>query len=452
VSEGARDRNRARGGYAIGAFGTDIFWQATSFYLLFYYTDVLGLPSTVAGLVFGAAMVWDGLIDPAMGVIANRTRTRMGRYRPYILLGALPLAAAYVLMHAQPFLGAGVAASALFALLAQMVFRTAYTAISIPYGSLSAALTSDSAERNRLAMFKVLGAASAGLAVALATHPFVTLWPTPAQGWLALSVVWGLLATGAFVAMYRLTRERTGLAAEPEPRLPDLLAATLGNPPFLVVLASIMLVSTATTITGKVTVYYFTYYLQRPDLAGPALAVQVGSVILFTPIWAWVAHRASKRWAWLGGAAIAAVGQALLLAYHGTDPTLALSILALIAVGAAAIPVIFWSLAPDVVEVGEWSTGVRAEGAVFGIITLGQKVALGVGIGLTGILLDVIGYRPNATQDAAAMSGLHAMIAAPALLGYLASGAVMAFYRLDGRRHARLVRALAWRNGRRAAT
>ncbi|PZQ64229.1 MAG: hypothetical protein DI570_06110 [Phenylobacterium zucineum] len=447
---GASDgQGRTRGAYAIGAFGTDLFWQSTSFYLLFYYTDVLGLPNTTAGLVFGAAMVWDGLIDPAMGVIANRTNTRRGRYRPYILLGAVPLAAAYVLMHAQPFMGVG--ASAVFALLAHMLFRTAYTAVSIPYGSLSAALTTDSAERNRLAMFKVLGAASAGLVVALASHPFLALWPTPAHGWLALSLLWGVLATGAFVAMYALTRERADVAQEATPGLSDLLKATLRNPPFLVVISAIMLVSIATTVTGKVIVYYFTYYLQRPDLAGPALAIQVISVIVLTPVWAWVAHRFSKRWAWLGGTAIAAVGQAVLMAYRGVDPTIVLAILALIAVGAAAIPVIFWSLAPDVVEIGEWTTGLRAEGMVFGVVTLGQKVALGVGIGLTGVLLDVIGYHPNAAQAPATLAGLHLMITLPALVGYVGSGIVMAFYSLDGERHRRLVRALEWRAARRTA-
>jgi GPH family glycoside/pentoside/hexuronide:cation symporter len=258
-----------------------------------------------------------------------------------------------------------------------------------------------------------------------------------------------VLATGAFVSMYRLTRERPDAPDEPMPSLPTLLAATLRNPPFLVVLSAIMLVSTATTITGKVTVYYFTYYLRRPDLAGPALAIQVGSVILLTPVWAWVAHRASKRWAWLGGATIATLGQGLLLAYRGVDPATVLAIQALIAVGAAAVPVIFWSLAPDVVEVGEWNTGVRAEGAVFGLVTLGQKVALGVGIGLTGVLLDVIGYHPNAVQGPDAMRGLHAMIAIPALVGYAASGLAMAFYGLDGQKHRRLVRALAWRAARR---
>lgn len=441
------ERTGVRGAYAIGAFGTDLFWQSTSFYLLFYYTDVLGLRNTTAGLVFGAAMVWDGLIDPAMGVLANRTNTRFGRYRPYILLGAVPLAATYVLMHAQPFLGVG--ASAIFAFVAHVLFRTAYTAVSIPYGALSAALTTDSEERNRLSVFKVLGAAVAALLVALVSHPFLGLWPTPTQGWLALSLLWGVLATGAFAAMYHLTRERSDLAREATPSLAALLSATLRNPPFLVVIAAIMLVSTATTITAKVIVYYFTYYLQRPDLAGPALAIQVVSVILLTPVWAWIAHRTSKRWAWLGGMAIAALGQGVLMAYRGVDPTTVLAILALISVGAAAIPVIFWSLAPDVVEIGEWTTGIRAEGMVFGCVTLGQKVALGVGIGMTGVLLDVIGYHPNMAQAPATLKGLHLMITLPALVGYVTSGVMMAFYGLDGQRHRRLVGALAWRAARR---
>jgi len=441
---------KARAAYGIGGFGTDLFWQSTSFYLLFYYTDVLGLPNTAAGLVFGAAMVWDGLIDPLMGVIANRTRTPMGRYRPYILLGAVPLAACYVLMFVQPFLGLELGAGLAFALIAQMLFRTAYTAVSIPYGSLSAVLTTDSAERNQLATYKVLGAAGAGLAVALGSQPFVALWSDPAQGWLALSLIWGLLSSLAFALMFRLTRERV-MPLEAAPRLGVLMTATLRNGPFLVVLAAIVLISIATTISGKVTVYYYTYYLNRPDLAGVALALQVIAVILLTPVWGWFGRRTSKRWAWLAGSAVAVLGQGLFLAYRGVDPAIVLALQGLIALGAAAIPVTFWSLAPDVVEIGEWTTGVRAEGAVFGLVTLGQKVALGVGIGLTGILLDVIGYHPNTVQTPGAITGLHAMMTLPALIGTVAAGVAMAFYSLDAARHRRLVRALAWRAGRRAA-
>lgn len=145
------------------------------------------------------------------------------------------------------------------------------------------------------------------------------------------------------------------------------------------------------------------------------------------------------------------VGQSLFFAYEGTDPRVVLTLIGLSWIGASAVPVTFWSMAPDTVEVGEWRTGVRCEGMVFGIVSLGQKVALGVGIGLTGVLLDTIGYHAGEVQSARTLHGLHLMMTLPVLLGTAASAVAVCFYRLDGDRHARLVRALGRRTRRRAA-
>ena len=433
------EARRVRAAYGLGCFGTDLYWHGTSFFLLFYYTDVLGLPSATAGLVFGAAMIWDGLIDPLMGLIASRTRTRWGRYRPYILLGAAPLAAAYALMFVQPFLG--VPWPLAFALLAQMLFRTAYTAISIPYGSLSAAITTSADERNMLATFKVWGGALAALAVALGSQPFVALWPTPQLGWLMLALLIGAVSSAAFVVMFLRTREQP-LGETPPPAFGTMLRALAENRPFLVLLAAIVAVNIATVISGKVTVYYFTYYLQRPDLTGLGLAIQVAAVLLLTPVWSWVGRRWSKRQAWLWGAGVATAGLSALYAYGGKDPAVVMTILALVQIGGAAIPITMWSLIPDTVEVGEWKTGARVEGAVFGVVTLGQKVALGVGIGLTGLLLQASDYVAGAVQAPQTLRGLHLMMTVPSMLGFAVSAAIMWFYVLDGRLHGRIVRAL----------
>ncbi|HVK81680.1 MAG TPA: glycoside-pentoside-hexuronide (GPH):cation symporter [Verrucomicrobiae bacterium] len=437
---------RARTGYGVGAFGTDLLWQSTSFFLLYYYTDVLGLSSAAAGLVFGVAMIVDGLIDPLIGVLTNRTRSPLGRYRFYILVGAAPLALCYILMFAQPL--TSMASSIVFAFIAQVLFRAAYAFVSIPYGSLSATLTSDSGERTSLATVKVLGAATAALFVALGTQPFVARFADPVMGWLALSVIWGVLSTSAFLVMFKLTRERAALAEEKSPPLRQLLSATLFNRPFLIVLVAIMLTSIAQTVTSKVTIYFFQYYVNRPDLAGVSLAIQVCAVIVLTPVWAWVARKSSKRAAWLAGSSIALVGQALFAVYRGVDPTVLLSLQTIMALGASAIPIMFWSLVPDVVEIGEWKIGVRAEGAIFGLVTLGQKVALGVGIGATGLLLDVIGYHAHTAQAPATLQGIHALMTLPALIGTAGAACAMAFYRLDAKTHQRLVRALAWRASR----
>jgi GPH family glycoside/pentoside/hexuronide:cation symporter len=127
---------------------------------LLYYTDVLGLAPATAGWIFAAALAWDAVTDPVMGYIASRTRTRWGRYRPYLLFGAVPLAASWALI----FLPTGFTGTALtlFALAAHMLFRTCYTVVSMPYVSLSAVMTSDSHERGVLAGFRMVAATGGG--------------------------------------------------------------------------------------------------------------------------------------------------------------------------------------------------------------------------------------------------------------------------------------------------
>ncbi|MBY8821637.1 MFS transporter [Sphingomonas colocasiae] len=433
---------RTRLGYALGCFGTDLFWQSTSFYLLFYYTDILHLPNAAAGLIFGAAMIWDGLIDPLVGMFANRIRSRLGRYRLLVLIGAAPLSLSFMLVFAQPLLG--LSGEIWFALLAQMLFRTAYAVVSIPYGSLSASLTTSMRERSTLATFKVLGGAAAALAVALASQPFVALWQDPALGWFALAMLWGALAFAALLFMVLATHEiaEDGQAAPP---IAALMRAILCNRPLLLLLAAITAMSIGTVISGKMIVYYFTYYVGRPELASYGLAVQVAAVILLTPVWGWVGRSFSKRLAWLWGSGLSCAGQAAFIAYTGGDPAIVLVLLALTWLGGAAIPVTLWSLIPDTVEVAEWRTGIRAEGMTFGIVTLVQKVATGLAIALCGVLLDLIGYVAAARQSPETLTGFHLMLTVPTLLGGAISMAFMWFYVIDEAFHNRLLRALAYR-------
>ena len=129
-------------GFTVGDYACNLYWQSLSIFLLFFYTDAVGLPAATAGLIYMVASIWDGMIDPVIGAFADRTRSRWGRYRPYVLLAAVPLALAFCLLYFHPPLkgwGLGV-----WLLAAHMIFRTAYAVLSIPYTSLNARITSSS--------------------------------------------------------------------------------------------------------------------------------------------------------------------------------------------------------------------------------------------------------------------------------------------------------------------
>ncbi len=140
-------------GYAIGAYGLILFWSGASLFMLYYYTDVLLLKPETAGLIFLLAMIWDGITDPVMGMIADRTRTRWGQYRPYLLFGAIPLAISYYLAFSIPELSAE--ALVTYVLITHLLFRTCFTVVYMPFTAFIAKLSNDSNERSSLTGYKI---------------------------------------------------------------------------------------------------------------------------------------------------------------------------------------------------------------------------------------------------------------------------------------------------------
>lgn len=218
-------------GYGAGDFGFNLFFSTASLYLLYYYTDVLGLPPATAGWIFAVALIWDAVFDPVMGYLASRTRTRWGRYRPYILFGAVPLAASWILI----FVPTGLTGTALLlaALAFHVLFRTLYAVVSMPYLALTAVITSDSADRGVLAGVRMAFAATCGLFAAFSTLKFVSAFGGGQRGFLWTAVLFGALAALIFAVVFASTRERVESdQSAPEPSAADMLRMLRGNHAF----------------------------------------------------------------------------------------------------------------------------------------------------------------------------------------------------------------------------
>ncbi|MGJ8563538.1 MAG: MFS transporter [Alphaproteobacteria bacterium] len=432
----------ARIGYGVGDIGFNLLWTSLSLYLLFYYTDVLAISPATAGTIIMIGMIWDGVTDPLMGLLADRTRTRWGRYRPYLLFGALPLSASFVLMFATPWLGAG---SLVFAVAAsQILFRTAYTALTIPYSALSARLTSDSMERNQLSAIRMICATLGGLFVARFTLEFANSFGAGdlKVGFLKVALLYAVLATLIFWTTVISTRENaepTKHEASPSLKMIGLMLRQ--NWAFLLLFAAVMAASSGGTLVTKALVYYL-IYAAGADLStvGKVLAAFIGMITLSVPLWAVITDKTSKRFVWLAGAMISI---ASLLIFYFVAPTTVNGILVIIIVqslGYSAFILTFWSMLPDTVEFGEWKTGVRGESIVFGLITLSQKIALGVGVGFLGILLSWVGYIPNIPQSPETLSGiLSIMTLIPAGLIFIGAMLIV-FYPISKPYHKKMLR------------
>lgn len=428
----------SRLGYGVGDMGFNLFFTTASLFLLLFYTDVAGLPPSTAGWIMAAALVWDAITDPAMGYLASRTRSRWGRYRPWILFGAVPLAASWALI----FLPTGLTgtALALWALAAQMLFRTCYTIVSMPYVSLSAAMTTDSRERGVLAAIRMLSATAAGLGIALSTLPLVERLGggDEALGFFRVALLYGLLACALLALVFATSREDPAAHEAPLPSAADMIRMLSRNRAFWLVAGSLLMASFGSTFFGKTIPYHLKYDGDRAALIGPALATITGCAFLAIPLWTALMQRTSKRIVSLSGSVLGILAY-FLFYLVGSTPTPMFLTLALLGVSAGAAYLTFWAMLPDTVEYGEWRTGVRAEGIIFGFISFVQKAALGIAVGLLGEMLSAIGYVANQPQSPETLGDIRLVMLWVPILCAAAGATFIWRYPIDAATHAGLV-------------
>jgi len=429
-------------GFAVGDYACNLYWQSVSIFLLFYYTDAVGLPAATAGLIYMIASIFDGAIDPLMGVLADRTRTRWGRYRPYLLLGAIPLGLAFVLLYYRPPFEGLVLAG--WMLVAHLIFRVAYTTLSIPYTSLNARITESSAERSTLAGMRMMFATLAGFTVTLLTQPLAKLGHgDPAGGFTVAAAVFALVATAIFPLVFLAVREPPEREDAPPPLLVrEHWKAVLGNRAFWVVMAGIGLAVVCSTALGKSVLYYFKYYLHDEAAARTALAINAAAGLLIIPAWIAVTKRVGKRAAWLISTGWGVAGLAFFALTDIRSPGLMIGFLVYMQVAGLGAAMTFWSMLPDTVEYGQWRTGLRAESFIFGLGQFFLKVALGLGAGLFGWALSAVGYVPNRAQTPETLAGLKTIMVVLPMIGTAGAGLAMLFYPLRRGDHERIVREL----------
>lgn len=429
-------------GYGVGDFAFNLTFTFCSLFLLYFYTDVLGLSATTGGLIIMAALIWEGATDPIVGVLANKTRSRWGRYRPYLLFGAVPLALSFIAMFVP--LGLTGTTLAIYAFVTHLLFRTVYTFVNIPFIALSAQMTNDSLERGKLAGSRMMFAIFCGLVLAGLSLPLAGALGGGTKGFFSLSLIYGAVVVLILLLCFSVTSEEVETGEE-HPTLPDMLRAVRSNRPFLALLAATVLGSVAYTMSGKAMIYYVKYYAGTEASVTTALSIGLLAAAFAMGPWIWVTKRTSKRTVWLLGAIVTSCVSVTIFALAPKAGPLLWTFLGLAGAGNAAFILSFWSMVPDTVEYGELQTGTRAEGAVFGFMIFSQKVALGIGTGLLGIILDVVGYQANQAQTPETLQGITIMFTLVPLALGLAAAACIWFYPLDQKTHARIVEDIARR-------
>lgn len=418
--------------YGSGDFGLNLYWQSVGFFLLFFYTDVLGLPNKTAGLIFLIGGVWDAISDPLMGYIAERSTRKESKYKPFIIGGAIPLALSGMLLFSSPTIDNSTL-KALYVLIALLVFRTCYTIVSIPYSTLGARLTSNPSERTQLSAVRMYCGVLGGLAISASAFLLRAIY-NDQTAFQILGVAIGLVSVAMLYHCYRNTTEIiiTRPSSAPAANLKELAGSLIANKPFVTLLLGIFFVTFANTFFLKNLLYYFEYYLGSKQAGNTAFFILTAIPLVSIPFWSLIAVRWGKRKAWqLGGLVMAA---AFCLTYFDHSGTIWSAFLAvgLFAWGSSAYAVLLWSMLPDVIDYGEFKTGVRNESMAIGLLSSVQKVTIGGSALIISLSLDTIGYQAGMVQSNATLEGLNRMISIGPLLAVTLSMLAMRYYPLTG--------------------
>lgn len=465
MSSAPRLSLREKLSYGCGDFASMLYWQTFMSYLLVFYTDVFGLGAAAVGTMLLVSRVWDATIDPVMGMIADRTQSRWGRFRPYLLWGAVPLAIVGVLTFTTPALGG--TGKVVWAYATFVSLMTLYTVVNIPYTAMLGVMTADAKERTSLASIKFLFAYASGVLASATLLPLVrTLGQgTETRGWQLAFVVFGVAAVGLFLVTFFGTRERIEPPAAQRTSIGQDVRDLFRNGPWVVLLATTLLFILFVATRLSATAHYFKYVVGTRDVAVPLLgsrtlhfeelvsafnaAGQVASIagVVLVP---WFSGRVGKKrtFALLFGCAIAATAGLYLVPPSHVTALFALQIVGSLCAG--PLSAVLWSMYADTADYGEWQNGRRATGLVFSASIMAQKFGWAFSAALAGWMLDLFGFKPNVEQPAAVTGGLTLLMSLiPAALG-LGSMALLAFYPLSDRRMAAISEELAAR--RRAAT
>jgi GPH family glycoside/pentoside/hexuronide:cation symporter len=416
-------------GFAAGDFAFNLYWQSAMLYLLFYYTDALGLGVETAAAIYFAASVWDGIISFAVGMLVDR-HAGAGRYRLALVGGAVPLGLAFVATYAPPPV-TGVAATA-FVIAGHLLFRTAYACVNIPYLAMSARVSADDRDRSFVAGLRMLAGTLAAVVVALGTVPLGRMLMQGDAGpraFLGAAWLFAAIATLVLVAVGWTFRDAVAADAPagPVPSIAASLRLALRNRAFVTLAGAMVAMIVATTVLNKSVLYYFKYAVGDEGAGQLALASMMAVSAAAVPAWMGVARGIGVRQLWFVAVALCGLG---LIVFAAADLTRAGAMqLFLIAMQASTVGLhfAFWAMLPDAVDYGQRVTGVRVEGTLFGLAALLQRVAIGIATALIGLSFGQAGYVANVAQAPETLGAMRLTIALVPLACFALSGLVMAF-------------------------
>jgi glycoside/pentoside/hexuronide:cation symporter, GPH family len=430
--------------YGSGDIGFSLTTTIVAAYFLFFLTNVVGIRPAVAGIAILIGRSWDYINDPIIGHISDRTRSRWGRRRPFLLFGALPFALAFTMMWFKPPWDNMIALTAYYAV-AYVIFDTAATFVYMPYYALTPELTEDYDERTSLTSYRMFYSIFGSLlAFTLPLMIVGSFSPGNESKVLLMGAVFGLISALPLLLVFATTREKQEFVDQAQPKFKDSLKAAFKNKPFVFGAVIYLITWVSFDILQTVLLFFIKFVMGREADSDLIMATIFIVAIFALPFWEWTSRKLNKRLAYAAGITFWAVVQVVLINLNASSPLiLILFLCGLAGIGVGAAHVLPWSIIPDAIEWDEYQTGERHEGMFYSLVTLMQKIASSIAIPLTAVLLDLTHYVPNSsTQPASALLGIRILVGPiPALL--LVIGIVFALkYPLSREEFTRVVKEL----------
>ena len=446
-----------KAGYGFGDMASSMFWKIFSYYLPFFYSNVFGLSLAHAGTLLLITKLYDAVSDPVMGMIADRTMTRWGKYRPYLLWCAVPFAICGVLTFTTPDAGYGFKLA--YAYVTYILMMTAYTAVNVPYGAMLGVLTPDSREKTVFSSFRMFFAYGGSFIALAVFEPLQKFFRdmggevTAADSWQYSMAVVGIICAVLFVLCFAMTRERVNTASpvSGDSSILKDFKSLVTNGPWWILLGAAIGILLFNSIRGGAAAYYFKdvigggaiftcgIYLAAGEVANMA------GVALAVPL----ADRFGKKTSYIMSLLVASALSIFILFLPATPAgmwtLMCLQILISVATG-VTLPLL-WSMFADIADYSEYRNGSASTGLIFSSSSMAQKFGGAFGSALILWALAGFGYDASeaAVQTSAAVGGLKAMMSWIPALGAFAAAIVVAFYPLTTGKMAEISSALAER-------
>ncbi len=430
-------------GFGAADLGGNLFFTAMGFWTLNYLTDTVGLAAAAAGAAVMVGKLWDAVTDPMMGFISDRTRTRWGRRRPYLLFAAVPLALTMWYFFSAPSIQ-NPTWMAIWAAFALCLLNTAYTIVNIPYSALTPELTKDYHERSSLNGYRFGFAVIGTILGAGAVLPLVDLFkPDKAAGFSFMGGVLGaLMAISTLVTFFAVKEPDHSHEPIPTEKFFPTFMSVFKNKPYVIVLITYALHLTALNFMQGILVYYFKYIYGNEGLTTMAMILLLVTAMAFIPVSVLVSKKIGKKRTYQISFAILALSCLAIWALGhilGSGFFLAVMVFAGIGVGFGYVAP--WAMVPDAIEVDAIRTGNRKEGAFYGMWTFTSKVGTSLAIALTGAILGAAGYAANlSAQSQGTLSAIRLIIGPIPAVVFIAAILLIERYPIDEKTYANFMK------------